>query len=127
MNYGALESVDLHVCSTQIYHSCVDKKKFIKYLSMCKTFIDVMLGKLKGSQNMVSLQSTLFCNVDSISNRESNLLISGSATLRKMHECKFSYLGICIRTPKGSGETVGTLVQIEVMFHYIAQSPPACL
>lgn len=41
MNYSALESVDLHVFSTQIYHSCVDKKKkLIKYLSMCKTFID---------------------------------------------------------------------------------------
>jgi len=30
------------------------KIQFIKYLSVFKTFIDVMLGKLKGSQNMVS-------------------------------------------------------------------------
>lgn len=47
---------------------------------MCK---DGMLGKLKESQNTLSPKSTLFCNVDWISNRESNLLISGSATLRK--------------------------------------------
>lgn len=47
---------------------------------MCK---DGMLGKLKESQNMLSPKSTLFCNVDWISNRESNLLISGSATLHK--------------------------------------------
>ncbi len=56
------------------------KIQFIKYLSMCK---DGMLGKLKESRNMLSLKLTFFCDVNRISNRESNLLISGSATLRK--------------------------------------------
>lgn len=96
------------------------KIQFIKYLSMCKDGMSLKRVKTRYHRSQPYFAMLTESLIEKVT-----CWYQGPPHCAKMHKCKFSYLGSCIWTPKGAGGTVGMLVQIEVTFDYIAQSPPA--